>query len=57
MNKKKSGKILDGQVWDGMPNMPIKSMTLLENIEHNNAIHADPQHVADLSGNSDGYHR
>ena len=39
VNKKKSGKILDGQVWDEMPNMTIKSMTLLENIEHNNAIH------------------
>ena len=52
VNKKKSGRILDGQVWDEMPNMPIKSMTLLEDIEHKNAIHANPQHVADFSGNS-----
>ncbi len=52
VNKKKSGRILDGQVWDEMPNMPIKSMTLLEDIEHNNAIHANSQHVTDFSGNS-----
>ena len=52
VNKKKSGRILDGQVWDEMPNMPIKGMTILEDIKHNNAIHANPQHIADFPGNS-----
>lgn len=52
VNKKKSGRILDGQVWDEMSNMPIKSMTILEDIEHKNTIHANLQHAADFPGNS-----
>lgn len=39
VNKKRAGRILEGRIWDDMPNIGIQKDNLLKDIEHNTGKH------------------